>query len=146
MSAKEFPASGAKSFRPRAKARFGEFLFTERGRGGAGGRGVAEIDTDIPLVYAFVIAVYAASSAKSKIKTIIGAYAMVNRRAQHPTTRCILRLPQVKERVGLGRSKIYDMIKKGEFPAPIKIASHASGWNSDAVQSWVDARLDAPAA
>jgi prophage regulatory protein len=41
-------------------------------------------------------------------------------------------LTQVKERTGLGKTKIYAMIKAGDFPAPAKFG-RASRWSEIAV-------------
>jgi prophage regulatory protein len=63
---------------------------------------------------------------------------------QKETQRQILRLPTVKGKVGLGRTKIYELISQGLFPAPQPIAgSRAVGWDSLAVQAWIDQQLDA---
>lgn len=48
----------------------------------------------------------------------------------------MLRLPELSNRVGLGRTKIYEMIKEGEFPRPIK-AGRASLWHSQAIEKWM---------
>jgi Predicted transcriptional regulator len=57
----------------------------------------------------------------------------------------ILRLPQVKARVGLSRSTIYARIKEGSFPPPIKLGPRASGWLESQVDGWLRARIDASA-
>lgn len=49
----------------------------------------------------------------------------------------IIRLPQVVAAVGLKKSAIYKKIKLGEFPAPIKLGAHASGWLESDVQQWI---------
>lgn len=49
----------------------------------------------------------------------------------------IIRLPQVMDAVGLKKTAIYDLIKVGDFPAPIKLGSRASGWLESAVQTWI---------
>ena len=49
----------------------------------------------------------------------------------------IIRLPQVIAAVGLKKSAIYKKIKIGEFPAPIKLGTHASGWLASDVQQWI---------
>lgn len=61
------------------------------------------------------------------------------------TTRRFLRLREVKHQVGLGRSAIYSRIKAGEFPAPIKLSDHgrAVAWDSDAINSWIESRIEA---
>jgi prophage regulatory protein len=48
-----------------------------------------------------------------------------------------MRLPQVISVVGLRRSTIYELIKKGRFPAPCKLTAHASGWRVGLVRSWL---------
>ncbi len=53
----------------------------------------------------------------------------------------ILRLPAVKARVGLSRSTIYQKIANGEFPAPIPLGARAVGWDSRAVDGWIEARI-----
>jgi len=49
----------------------------------------------------------------------------------------ILRLPQVLDKVGLKKSAIYNRIKAGQFPPPIKLGTHASGWLESDVQNWI---------
>ncbi len=60
------------------------------------------------------------------------------------TQRRILRLPSVKEATGLGRTKIYDLMKEGRFPKGRRIAgAHAVGWDSLEVEAWVSNQLEA---
>ncbi|WP_136417739.1 AlpA family transcriptional regulator [Herbaspirillum sp. ST 5-3] len=61
---------------------------------------------------------------------------------QFPTTSCtVLRLPRVKDRTGLSRSGIYDGVKKGTFPAPIKLGERAVGWLSIDIDRWLEDRV-----
>jgi prophage regulatory protein len=53
----------------------------------------------------------------------------------------LLRLPDVSARVGLRRTAIYDMIKRGTFPAGIRLGRRCVAWPSDAVDQWVRARI-----
>ena len=57
-------------------------------------------------------------------------------------THKILRLPQVKERVGLSRSTIYLRISKGEFPAPISLGGRAVGWLESDVNQWLVQKVE----
>lgn len=57
----------------------------------------------------------------------------------------IIRLPDVISMVGLKRTAIYDKIKEGEFPKPVKLGSRASGWVAGEVQEWVERRKEARA-
>lgn len=44
---------------------------------------------------------------------------------------------------GKSRSSIYDAIKKGEFPAPIKVGGRASAWIKSEVMQWTQDRIHA---
>lgn len=52
----------------------------------------------------------------------------------------ILRLREVIQTVGLGRSSVYRLIKNGMFPRPIKLSERAVGWNAGAVSEWLENR------
>ncbi|WP_186239519.1 helix-turn-helix transcriptional regulator [Burkholderia gladioli] len=52
----------------------------------------------------------------------------------------VLRIAQVAEKVGLGRSTLYRMIAAGEFPKPIKITSGSNGWLEDDIDGWLAER------
>ena len=52
----------------------------------------------------------------------------------------IIRLPAVVQTVGLSRATIYRLIQLGDFPGPIKLGRHASGWCESAIQSWIRQR------
>jgi prophage regulatory protein len=54
----------------------------------------------------------------------------------------ILRLPAVRERVGLSRSTVYEAIAKGRFPKPIKIGARASGWLSSEIDEWLRLQIE----
>lgn len=55
----------------------------------------------------------------------------------------IYRLPQVKIITRLSRSTIYSEVAKGKFPAPFSLTDEgrAVGWDSNAVDAWVTARV-----
>jgi prophage regulatory protein len=50
----------------------------------------------------------------------------------------ILRLPDVKERVGLGRSSIYNRIAENTFPSSISLGGNAVGWLEHEIDSWLE--------
>lgn len=58
------------------------------------------------------------------------------------SNRKILRLPAVRELVGLSRSGIYARIQAGTFPSPIKMGA-ASGWIEAEVLEWIDRQIAA---
>lgn len=50
----------------------------------------------------------------------------------------ILRLNQVKDRVGLSRSTIYAAMKGGSFPSSVQLGPRAIGWLESDVDDWLD--------
>lgn len=60
-------------------------------------------------------------------------------------SRRFMRLPAVKQAVGLGRTAIYEKIKSGEFPAPYPLSNNgrAVAWASDEIDRWIDSRIQA---
>ena len=40
------------------------------------------------------------------------------------------------------KSQIYELVKRGEFPAPFKVSARASGWDAASVSEWIRARRD----
>lgn len=49
-----------------------------------------------------------------------------------------VRVPEVMRLCGLGRSTIYEQVKLGRFPAPVKLTAHAAGWRAGALRAWLD--------
>lgn len=47
-----------------------------------------------------------------------------------------LRLPEVKDRVGLSRSQIYRLVQAGHFPAPLKLSPQVSVWPDGDIVRW----------
>ena len=56
-----------------------------------------------------------------------------------PPTR-LLRLPQVLERTGLGKTKIYEMQNLQQFPMSVKVTETSVRWVEAEVQTWLDER------
>jgi prophage regulatory protein len=54
----------------------------------------------------------------------------------------VIRLTQVKESTGLGRSTIYKYIAEGKFPAPLQLSERCVGWLESEVQQWIQTRAD----
>jgi len=54
----------------------------------------------------------------------------------------LLRIGDVKNLVGLGKSKIYALVAEGAFPKPYKLSPKAARWSEREVTAWIDrARL-----
>jgi prophage regulatory protein len=54
----------------------------------------------------------------------------------------VLRLPQVCQVTGLGRSMIYQLEARKGFPNRIRIGQRAVGWIAEEVQAWLKDRVD----
>ncbi|WP_083194952.1 AlpA family transcriptional regulator [Pararhodobacter sp. CCB-MM2] len=52
----------------------------------------------------------------------------------------ILRLPAVMQATGLSKASVYLGIKKGTFPAPVKLGERAVGWPQQVIEDWVNTR------
>ena len=52
----------------------------------------------------------------------------------------ILRLPEILRLTGLSRSTVYEMMRRGRFPASVKLGERAIGWFADDVNEWIAAR------
>ena len=53
------------------------------------------------------------------------------------STARLIRLPAVQQRVGMGRTAVYEMIKAGRFPKPVKLGS-ASAWIDVEITQWME--------
>ena len=49
----------------------------------------------------------------------------------------LIRLPAVQERVGIGRTAVYELIKAGKFPRPVKVGA-ASAWIDVEITRWIE--------
>jgi len=53
----------------------------------------------------------------------------------------LLRLPEVLSRAGVSRSYVYDGVKGGRFPKPVKVTERTSAWVESEIQEWIDKRI-----
>lgn len=54
----------------------------------------------------------------------------------------ILRLPQVKTKVGLSRSSIYAAVAEKTFPSPIRLGARAVGWLESELEVWLANQIE----
>lgn len=52
----------------------------------------------------------------------------------------MLKCPSVKEATGLSKSHLYALIRRGDFPAPLKLSARAVAWRESDVMAWLDSR------
>ena len=50
----------------------------------------------------------------------------------------LIKLDEVKRRVGLGKSMIYRLIQEEKFPAPYKLSPLASRWSENEIVAWIN--------
>jgi prophage regulatory protein len=53
----------------------------------------------------------------------------------------ILRRREIEARYGLPRSTIYDGVRAGTFPSPIRLSARSTGWIESEVESWIAHRI-----
>lgn len=58
----------------------------------------------------------------------------------HNTEDRLLNRAEVERRVGLQRSAIYDAMRRGGFPEPIRVTGRAVRWSRAEIESWIAAR------
>ncbi|HCM9633673.1 TPA: AlpA family transcriptional regulator [Enterobacter hormaechei subsp. steigerwaltii] len=54
----------------------------------------------------------------------------------------LIRLPEVLERTGYGKSWIYRLISEGRFPAPVKIGVRAVAFVESEVDEWIQSVIE----
>jgi prophage regulatory protein len=55
----------------------------------------------------------------------------------------MIRLPEVMDRIGASKEFIYKMIRRGEFPASVRIAPRYAAWVESEVDAWLHQRIAA---
>lgn len=60
--------------------------------------------------------------------------------AESDGDRLFARMPTVRRLTGLGRSTIYRLMAKREFPAQVRIGARAVGWRWSDLERWSAAR------
>ena len=48
-----------------------------------------------------------------------------------------VRLPTILELIPVGRSTIFEMMKRGEFPRPVRLSSRISAWQVQDVRDYI---------
>lgn len=54
-----------------------------------------------------------------------------------------IRLKEVLMICGKSRSSVYEAIKKGEFPKPVKLHNRSSAWINSEIEQWVQSCIKA---
>lgn len=52
----------------------------------------------------------------------------------------VLRRPDVEVRTGLSRSTLYEWMKRGDFPQPVRLGARVVAWRESDVTAWLESR------
>jgi prophage regulatory protein len=50
----------------------------------------------------------------------------------------LLRIRQVIDATGIPRSSLYDKLRRGQFPQPVRIGRRAVAWRESDIVSWIE--------
>lgn len=59
-----------------------------------------------------------------------------------PENEALLKFEEVRRRVGFERTMLYGLIRKGEFPAPLRLSHRCSRWQASKVQQWIEEQVE----
>jgi prophage regulatory protein len=52
----------------------------------------------------------------------------------------LVRCPEVLDRTGYRKSWLYTLIRRGEFPEPVRLGARAVAWREADLQTWIESR------
>lgn len=52
-------------------------------------------------------------------------------------TLTLMRLHQVVKTTGVGKSRLYELVAKGDFPPPVRLGPGSVAWVDTEVQTWI---------
>jgi prophage regulatory protein len=52
----------------------------------------------------------------------------------------IWRKPRVLSTIAMGNTWLHEAVKRGTFPAPVKLGTRAVGWRRSDVEAWLSSR------
>ncbi|HHA2497716.1 TPA: helix-turn-helix transcriptional regulator [Stenotrophomonas maltophilia] len=58
-----------------------------------------------------------------------------------PRPRRLLRRAEVEERTSLPKTTLYDWIKSGQFPPPIRLGDAMVAWLESDIEEWIDRQI-----
>lgn len=58
-----------------------------------------------------------------------------------PRPRRLLRRTEVEERTSLPKTTIYNWMKLGRFPAPVRLGGMVVAWLESDIEAWIDAQI-----
>jgi prophage regulatory protein len=68
---------------------------------------------------------------------------MINQFPENPATKHrLIRLREVRMRVGLGASTVYRYLAEGKFPRPVQIGGGRVAWVEHDIDAWIADRIE----
>lgn len=55
-------------------------------------------------------------------------------------SKLLYRVHDLVEALGMSRPHLYQLVKRGEFPKPIKLGARAVAWPAQAIEAWIAGR------
>jgi prophage regulatory protein len=52
-----------------------------------------------------------------------------------------IRMPDLRQKVGLSRSQIYKLIQQEQFPRPVKLGEKVSVWVDSEIEEWMSKQV-----
>lgn len=52
----------------------------------------------------------------------------------------VLRVKQAAEMLSVSKAILYDWVRAGKFPKPIKLGQRAAGWTLEQIEQWLKER------
>ena len=68
---------------------------------------------------------------------------MADQFLENPAKKRLIRLREVRLRVGLGTSTVYRYLAEGKFPRPVQIGGGRVAWLETDVDAWIVDRVEA---
>lgn len=59
------------------------------------------------------------------------------------TSKLLYRADDLTKMLGFGKAHLYSLMKRGEFPQPIKIGQRAVAWPAQTIETWLSERMAA---
>ncbi len=60
---------------------------------------------------------------------------------RHSSQQILIRRREVERLTALSRSRIYDLLKRDEFPKPVRLGAMSVAWIQEEVLEWIASRI-----
>ena len=58
-----------------------------------------------------------------------------------PETERLIRLPEVMQLTGIGKTTVYEHMKNGTFPKSYRVCTRLSAWRLSEIRTWINERV-----